>query len=926
MSLSWSKGATTFTNATEFATVLTDPGSLTRPLLVAVVNFWEYGDLPFEPSAVDEVTLDGTPMTRLCGAQDSLGGTEVWYTTALGSGDQDVVASFVLVSGETVSGSLYLFLFQDVDQSTPIPHYAAANGNSTTPSVTVTGQKSANKVFDTGRQYGGTAITSVAVGADQTNEWGISSFAHSIGTSPDRGRTYSSSQTSTDGSVVMDWTLGAAKMWTHVGWEVREYAAPLARSASASLTGSAALARVVRAPRSPAATMTVAPTTTRLMKAQRTAAATATLAPVATRVGVIQRAIAVTLEAVAATARALRLPRTVEAKFTYSPGHNGYLDDFNRADGDPADAIHPWVEAYGAAAISSNEIALTEDCDLVYDLAFGPDQEVSAKLANDSWPSQALIYLKRQGAGQFDAVAAVHYDNGPGKIVLETYGSEDWQTREEWSSIALVSGDRLAAHAYPSGLVDVFVNGALIGTGDLSSTAYGASGAWEHATAGGRIGLGWWGTNVTTFRMDDFGGGDAVYAKASVSRAIVMGRAAAATAAFAGAVSRALRLPRLVAAVAEMVPTVARATTLARIVVATAVLTADVLLGSAISITVAAVAEFSGAVSRVTTALRSAAATVALSPVVSRVSTLARAISASSAFVGVASRAATLARTVSAGAEFVAAAVRTATMARTAAAVTELLPAASRAAVFARLVTAGAVLVAETVRVAVLARTAAAVMEGVATVSRVLTAARQVSATLVGVATVALGSAIAIVITATASFSPAVSRLATAFRTISATAAFDAAVSRLATVARAIAATAAFTAAAARARRLARTVSAVSEWVADATASLATTVIAIAVNASMTMVATASRTATLARAAAAQVRLLAVTIRQKRLLRSVSAIARLHGVTRIGLTLQIYAKSMSEYLKHKLYWDHWIDLDNRIEQIKKRIRGGHGSD
>jgi hypothetical protein len=65
--------------------------------------------------------------------------------------------------------------------------------------------------------------------------------------------------------------------------------------------------------------------------------------------------------------------------------------------------------------------------------------------------------------------------------------------------LPLAAGDVLGARLGPDGVLEVFRNGVPGGTANVSS--------WAYAAAGGRIGMGWWGGETTSFRADDFGGG-----------------------------------------------------------------------------------------------------------------------------------------------------------------------------------------------------------------------------------------------------------------------------------------------------------------------------------------------------------------------------------------------------------------------------------
>lgn len=179
------------------------------------------------------------------------------------------------------------------------------------------------------------------------------------------------------------------------------------------------------------------------------------------------------------------------------------LDDFNRANGSPVDAAHPWVRTGGQAVINASQLSLPSAGDLIWSPVFGATQEVHARAANGSWPSQFLLFLKNQGTTPSAAHLALFYDPaGAGRVALESYDPARVPNYIEHGALtlALAAGDRLGARALANGAVEVYRNGARVGTIDASSFAY--------ASASGRIGMGWWGSNTTSFRADDFGGGD----------------------------------------------------------------------------------------------------------------------------------------------------------------------------------------------------------------------------------------------------------------------------------------------------------------------------------------------------------------------------------------------------------------------------------
>jgi hypothetical protein len=84
-----------------------------------------------------------------------------------------------------------------------------------------------------------------------------------------------------------------------------------------------------------------------------------------------------------------------------------------------------------------------------------------------------------------------------GRIQIETYApAQTWVTRGV-ITVTFQAGDVFGARANTDGTVEVYRNGNLIGTGNVS--------AWTYNANGGRIGL--WVIGATTLTLDDFGGG-----------------------------------------------------------------------------------------------------------------------------------------------------------------------------------------------------------------------------------------------------------------------------------------------------------------------------------------------------------------------------------------------------------------------------------
>ncbi len=175
------------------------------------------------------------------------------------------------------------------------------------------------------------------------------------------------------------------------------------------------------------------------------------------------------------------------------------LDTFDRADGPMGPS---WGDANSGLAIAGNTLAQAAAgwYDAVWlPAAFGADQEAYVTLATVSTATPELdLMLKVQGTTWTSGLIEVRHDPSLGQVNVSTYdGTAGWRT---WLSLAnehLASGDQLGARAYATGVVDVFVNGALAGSANVS--------AWPGYANGGAIGLEM--GSATASRMDAFGGG-----------------------------------------------------------------------------------------------------------------------------------------------------------------------------------------------------------------------------------------------------------------------------------------------------------------------------------------------------------------------------------------------------------------------------------
>jgi hypothetical protein len=109
------------------------------------------------------------------------------------------------------------------------------------------------------------------------------------------------------------------------------------------------------------------------------------------------------------------------------------------------------------------------------------------------------LLLKSQSNSTYtNGVLEVWYDPVNQRVQVWTYSSaQGWVLRGADIPVTLVNGDQFGARATATGQVQVYRNGMLLGTRDVS--------AWTYAASGGYIGL--WFLYSTNAFVDDFGGG-----------------------------------------------------------------------------------------------------------------------------------------------------------------------------------------------------------------------------------------------------------------------------------------------------------------------------------------------------------------------------------------------------------------------------------
>ncbi len=177
------------------------------------------------------------------------------------------------------------------------------------------------------------------------------------------------------------------------------------------------------------------------------------------------------------------------------------LDDFNRSNGSIGSN---WSGYTGAYSISSNQLLVTsvgwENPIYWNNSTFGSNQEAYvtiSQLNTDSW--ELSLLLKSQSNNSFtDGMIELYYQASSDTLQVWTVDEDDWVQYGTDILVNLAVGDQFGARVLSDGTLEIYRNGNLLATRDLSS--------WEFSSYGGYIGV--WFANATNQRLDDFGGGD----------------------------------------------------------------------------------------------------------------------------------------------------------------------------------------------------------------------------------------------------------------------------------------------------------------------------------------------------------------------------------------------------------------------------------
>lgn len=178
------------------------------------------------------------------------------------------------------------------------------------------------------------------------------------------------------------------------------------------------------------------------------------------------------------------------------------LDDFNRPDGALA---APWTGDLAGLVVESQRLRQSGSANsVVFGTApFGPAQEVFVTVAQASEAPEHDLMLKVQGGSWSNGHLEVRFDAQVDLVTVNGYTpGGGWQSYLAVPLPVLANGDQIGARAYANGAVEVFRNGARIGTADCS--------AWPFHASGGFVGLTI--VDAAGSRFDDFGGGTVVEA------------------------------------------------------------------------------------------------------------------------------------------------------------------------------------------------------------------------------------------------------------------------------------------------------------------------------------------------------------------------------------------------------------------------------
>jgi len=176
------------------------------------------------------------------------------------------------------------------------------------------------------------------------------------------------------------------------------------------------------------------------------------------------------------------------------------LDNFNRVNGSIGNNWSGYASKYH---VTSNQMTVDyngSNSDIYWNNLFGADQEAYVTFTDiDASASEHDLLLKAQSNTTWgDGVLEVLYDPTGHTVQVWTYEWPDgWTQHGADILVTFVDGDTFGARALANGTVEVYKNGTLLATRDIT--------AWPHYADGGYIGL--WFIGAEDAVLDDFGGG-----------------------------------------------------------------------------------------------------------------------------------------------------------------------------------------------------------------------------------------------------------------------------------------------------------------------------------------------------------------------------------------------------------------------------------
>jgi len=203
-----------------------------------------------------------------------------------------------------------------------------------------------------------------------------------------------------------------------------------------------------------------------------------------------------------ATRTPTNMPVPPTATNTLPPGSfpsTGITDNFNRANGALGSG---WSGNTTGYSILSNQLDVGTTEDVYWNTSsFGADQEAFVTLATiDPNATEIGLILKAQSSTGLGAgLIEVLYQPSGNYVQVWTYRntSEGWRQRGTNIPVTFAAGNQFGARAKANGLVDVYKNGTLLATRDVT--------AWSYSASGGYIGL--FNIGAPNTLLDNFGGG-----------------------------------------------------------------------------------------------------------------------------------------------------------------------------------------------------------------------------------------------------------------------------------------------------------------------------------------------------------------------------------------------------------------------------------